>query len=268
MKIPEGFFIIYQPKYRVPSVFDLHSRGLFKTRPFVTEEEGFRVLGDQWAQVKLQCAWLTEERRPDGRSGRAWEFVVEERLVDLDLGLVPDPKALEEAVPEKAFRDKILTGLDEWRPGYLPQKGENHDRELKEKISSSVREHKARLRLELVHKNHSWIMAGLPKRLQNFRRYLYPAVSDRLFSTYQKFGGQSDEISMVRHLVLFSHIFDHEETDLFAPHGWGGFQAKDHAWECWSGFTGSEEESRRLCSTMDEVFRPLNLKLTAQEQSN
>ncbi len=265
MKIPDGFFIIYQPKYKVPCVFDLHARGVFKTRPFVTETAGFRVLGDQWAQVKLQCAWLTENRTSDKRSGRAWEFSVEERLLDLDQNLMPDPEALEEAVSDKSFRDRIIDSLDAWRTGYLPPKGKDYDRGLKEKILSSIRDHKARLRNELVHKNHNWIMAGLPRRLQDFKRYLYPAVREQLFPTYQKLGGESDEAKMIRHLVLFSHIFDHEGTDQFSAHNWGGLRPEDHAWECWSGFTGSEDESRRLCSTMDEVFRPLNQKLTAED---
>ena len=263
MKIPQGFFVIHQPKYRVPSVFDLHPRGLFKTRPFVTESSGFRVLGDRWAQTKLQCAWLIEARRPDRKSGRAWEFAVEETLLDLDQRLQPEPGELEKAVSDKALRDKILAGLDEWRQGYLPPKGDSYAAELNAKISASITDHKAKLRSELVHKNHNWIMAGLPRRLQNFRRYLYPDVRDHLYSTYQQLGGESDEARMIRHLVLFLHIFDHEETELFNLHHWGGFQPEDHAWECWSGFTGSEEESRRLCSTMDQVFSPLAQKRTA-----
>jgi len=50
-------------------------------------------------------------------------------------------------------------------------------------------------------------------------------VREDLFIAYQKFGGASDEARMSRYLVLFSHIFDHEES----PHGWGGFQLEDHA---------------------------------------
>jgi|GEM_PF-2545641 len=27
MKVPKGWFLLYPPKYRTPSVFDLHERG-------------------------------------------------------------------------------------------------------------------------------------------------------------------------------------------------------------------------------------------------
>ena len=263
MKIPQGFFIVYQPKYRVPSIFDLHSRGLFKTRPFVTEPFGFRVLGDQSGQVKLQCAWISETRTLDEKSGRAWEFAVEERLLNLDPAFEPVSGEPEKALPDDEARKKIIQDLAEWRESYLPQEKESRIKNLERKIQASVAEHKSRLRDELVHKNRDWIVAGLPRILQDFRIYLYPDVRNHLIETYRESGGESDEAGVIRHLALFLHIFDHGETDLFKRHDWGGFQPKDQAWECWSGFTGSDAESERLYNTMDKVFRPLAQKLTA-----
>jgi hypothetical protein len=28
MRLPEGFYVLHQPKYRTPNVFDLHDRGM------------------------------------------------------------------------------------------------------------------------------------------------------------------------------------------------------------------------------------------------
>ena len=263
MKIPQGFFIIFQPKYRVPCIFDLHSRGLFKNRPFITESFGFRVLGDQCGQAKLQCAWLVETRTPDEKSGYTWEFAIEECFLDLNRTLEPVPEELEKAVPDKKTRKKLVTDLTEWRQGYVPQKGDSNAGNLERKIQASIAEHKSRLRSELVHKNRDWIVAGLPRTLQEFRIYLYPEVREHLIQTYRELGGESDEAGIIRHLALFLYIFDHGETDRFKLHDWGGFQPKNQSWECWSGFTGSDDESERLCSTMDTVFRPLAQKMTA-----
>ncbi|WP_022666019.1 hypothetical protein [Desulfospira joergensenii] len=263
MKIPNDFFIIYQPKYRVPCIFDLHSRGLFKTRPFVTKHFGFRVLGNPCGRVKLQCAWLVETRTTDKKSGRTWGFAVEERFLDLDRALEPVTGGLEKAFPDKETCRKTLKNLNEWRESYLPQESNSSTEDLERKIQASIVDHKSRLRSELVHKNHDWIMAGLPRTLQDFRTYLYPAVRDHLIQTYRELGGESDEARVIRLLALFLHIFDHGETDLFKMHDWGGFQSKDQVWECWSGFTGSEDESRQLYSTMDRVFRPLAKKIAA-----
>ncbi|WDP91349.1 MAG: hypothetical protein HUN04_17250 [Desulfobacter sp.] len=254
MEIPQGFFIIYQPKYRVPSVFDLHHRGLFKNRPFVTQDFGFRVIADASARARLQCAWIVKERT-DNESGTAWDYTVKTVFLDLDKDLSLPPAKLADALEDDTMAQKIGEDLAAWRTGYLPDN--NSTRDLEKKILTAIEDHKGQLRKALVHKNHDWIMAGLARRLQNFRFYLYPRVRETLMTTYRDMGGESDEARLIRHIVLFSHIFDHDRTPLFKRLGSGEFAPDDQAWECWIGFTGSEDESRRLCRTMEAVFNPL-----------
>ena len=43
MPVPNGYYPIYHPPHKIPGVFDLHKRGRFKDRPFVTRNWDYRV---------------------------------------------------------------------------------------------------------------------------------------------------------------------------------------------------------------------------------
>jgi hypothetical protein len=42
----------------------------------------------------------------------------------------------------------------------------------------------------------------------------------------------------------------------------GIWKNEDEIWEYWIGFAGSGEEAKRICRTMETVFRPLAGKLS------
>ncbi len=53
MEIPKGQFVLYQPKYRTPSIFDLHEGGLFKFLPYISCKSGACLLIAENRQVSL-----------------------------------------------------------------------------------------------------------------------------------------------------------------------------------------------------------------------
>ncbi len=262
MRIPQGFFVIYQPKYQVPSVFDLHPRGLFKVRPGVCAPFGLRVLADEHGNTKVQCAWLEKDQTRDD-NGQIWDFGLKIELLDLDDHLELDSARLGEHIPDKAFIDALEQALSQWREAYLPKEGNTFVQDLKNKIKASVKEQKDRLYSRLSTINHDWVMARLPKRLQVFRTYIYPLVRDTLFRAYQDQGGKFDESRLVRLVVMFDCIFEHEQTDLFARIEHAGLDKENQAWDCWAGFVGSEDEAQRIHGVMEAVFRPLVPKMAA-----
>ena len=108
MGVPEGFFSIYQPKHKIPGVYDLNERGMFKARPFVTKDYAYRVIANEDLLVRLQFICLKEKAAKDPQTGESYIYIVEEILIDLDEDLRPISAdiAMTEALP--AVTDEIL----------------------------------------------------------------------------------------------------------------------------------------------------------------
>jgi len=53
MIIPNGWFILQQPQYKTPSVFDLHERGSFTSMPSVTRENDACLIINEDNQVSV-----------------------------------------------------------------------------------------------------------------------------------------------------------------------------------------------------------------------
>jgi hypothetical protein len=103
--IPEGFYIINHPRRRVPGVFDLNERGMFKTRPPVAADWGYRIIANEDLNVQMQYLRLTEKTVTDSKTGETCCFVIEESLIDLDESLMPDMELMSKIVADQKNPD-------------------------------------------------------------------------------------------------------------------------------------------------------------------
>ena len=266
--VPEGFFVIHQPKQKIPSIFDLHERGKYKERPYVTENEAYRVIAREDLSVKLQFLCLKEKAVSDPMTGVRYSFCVEETLIDLDEELRPQGAYVRTPGVNPSVSDDILTDYDEWRVAYIPLiESSKIDKEsLKKKLLASIAERKEIIRKELVRKNSAWVNAEMPRLIQDFMRGLYLRVDDRLYDQYMQMGGKATEKELIKSIMLFQRIYDHDQRDLMRKPEGGTWKSEDELWECWTGFAGSEEEAKKVCLTMEAVFRPL-IKEVAQQKA-
>jgi hypothetical protein len=259
MIVPETFSVIYQSNNRTPSVFDLHDRGMFKTRPFVTCDWGFRVLVDDQLDAKLEFVELVEKEATDPESGEKFGVVLQSVLIDLSKDFRPTPKALAKHVPDKEIRGQLKTSYEQWRDAYVPanEKGDVDREALKKKLASAIAEYRNALRKKLVRKNGAWVESRLAYQVQQFRRYLYPMVSDNLHGEYQKLGGADDERGLVRKVALLQCIYDSEPNDPLRKPDGAAWDNEDEVWECWNGLAGSDEEAKRIGRALLAEFKLL-----------
>jgi hypothetical protein len=259
MMIPEASFIIYQPKDRIPSVFDLHERGLFKTRPYVTRDWSYRIIASDDLACKLQLYCLKEEAANDPKTGERYNFLVEKTLIDLDKELKLNSADIASHTPGQSITDEILASHDQWRTAYIPvnSKKKIDKNGLKKKLLSSITERKEIIRKDLIRKNSVWVNPAMPRLIQDFRGGLYLQVEDRLYEQYRQMGGTDDEKALTKKITLFQRVYDHDKEDPMRKPDGGTWRNEDEIWECWIGFAGSEEEAKRVCHTMEAVYRPL-----------
>ena len=259
MNIPEDHYLLYQPKYRTPCVFDLHPRGMFTSRPPLLQSYGYRLLVDAGHLVQLQVAWLAARDVPDPQTNQRYSWVLEKALVALNADLALDPVALAEAVGDEAVCQNVIRDHGQWRESYVPGPADDsvdHDA-LDRKLGAAIRDARETARQILLEKNRPWIDAALPRLIFDFRHGLYTLVDDRLYPDYRDRGGKENEVELFRKIMGFYRICEHEGSDrLTRPDGkrWNG---EDEIEACWIGFAGSEEEARRVVETMQAVIRPL-----------
>ena len=135
MKTAEGWFVLYQPQYKVPCVFDLHQRGMFEARPPVTKAYGARFLVSEDLIIKLEYLHLVKKSEKQGNI--SYTHVLENGFVQLDEDLSIDESDLAESVPTNMVRDEIVAAWKEWFGSYVPQdeKGEVDAGALKKKLA-------------------------------------------------------------------------------------------------------------------------------------
>lgn len=267
MMVPEGFFVIHQPKHKIPGVFDLHERGLFKTRPYVTKEYAYRVIASDDLSVKFQFLRLKEEAVNNPTTGERYSFFVEETLIDLDEELKLKSADLTTRTANQSVLDEILAAHDEWRKAFIPlnEKKKTDKEGLKKKLLTSIAECKEVIRKKLARKNSAWVNAAMPRLIQDFMRGLYLRVEDRLYEQYRQMGGTEAEKELIKKINLFQRVYDCDNQDPMRKPNGQIWKSEDEIWECWIGFAGSEEEAVRVCRTMEAVFRPLVKEMAQQK---
>ncbi|WP_054696241.1 hypothetical protein [Desulfosarcina cetonica] len=166
MKLPEGYVVIYQPKYTVPSVFDLNDCGFFSERPKVSGEWGFRIICDKDCRCKVQAAMLLRQPGKDPDTGRSYEWWVKEAEIALDESLVLDPEAVAQQLSDEEMRSAFITEFNAWHDNLVPLKDDAKvdTDELKKKLAALVADAFDRRRKDLVRRNQHWVLSNIPRR--------------------------------------------------------------------------------------------------------
>lgn len=259
MKIPEGHCLLYQPKYRTPCVFDLHPRGLFDSRPPLSDACGYRLLVDSRRRVHLQAARLTARDTVDPQTQRRYPWVIEEARVPLDEDLGLDSGALAAALADETVCDRIGRDHLKWREGFVPGAAEGavDSEALGRKLETAIRDAREMRRQKTVDKNKHWIEAALPRLVFDFRHGLYRKVGDRLHPDYRGRGGQANEDELIRKMMAFYRVCEREGDDRLCKPDGTRWNAEDEIMACWIGLAGSQEEAERIVDTMQAVLLPL-----------
>lgn len=259
MTFPRGYYVIYTPKYRIPGIFDLHERRMFNGRPFVTHDDGFQIIADKDFDCKLVYEALIEKNTEDPDTGQKYNWVTEQKTIDLDTDLALKPNKLSRCISDPAVAKEIMNAFVEWRNGFVPlnDNGKVDKTELKKKLSSSIRERKGVLRKNLVRRNSGWILAAIPRMIQDFYLGIYQLAKPDLYTHYVQKGGQDSENTMIWKMMLLQRIYMHDGDDILKKPNGNNWQDEDEIWECWVGFAGSEEEAVRIQQTLEEIFRPI-----------
>ncbi len=260
MRIPKGWFVLYQPEYKSPSVFDLNDLGRFKFFPSVSKPYGARMIVDEIFNIQIQCLYLMEEEYVDQSNGQRYSHVNQELLISLDPDLAMDNEGVKAMVSDRKIVDEIIAVHKEWYESSVPLKeGEIDREELEKALITAIDRRKKIIFKELERKNHLWIKSVLPRKITDFKRGLYPRMAGELYPQYQQQGGEDDADALIRKINLFSCIYDDEE--MIKPDG-TTWRDEDEQWNCWVSLVGSESEANRLTSVMKTVFPPVQKELT------
>jgi len=259
--IPNGWFVLQQPKYKTPSVFDLHERGLFTSMPSVTRESGACLIINEDNQVGVYYKCVAQGHKV--QENISYAYRVDLGILRLTADMKLDEKALAD-IGESGAREEILRVHGEWYKSYIPLQadGSLDNAELERKLNSSLSEGKKLYREELKRKNSRWIEPFLGRKIWDFRRVLYRLVAGELYPDYRARGGEDAEDGLIRKIQLFSRIYDSDDPDnLLKPDG-NNWENEDEMWDCWIAYAGSESEAKRVCQSMEAVFRPLPAMLS------
>jgi hypothetical protein len=257
MRPLDGWALLSQPKYRVPCVFDLHHRGLFKERPSVTNRCGARLLVDNELQVGVEYRYLKEEANVVEKT--AYSFATKQGIIVLGTDMSLDLVVLADQVPDPEAREEITRVYDDWARSYLPITAESGlDRGgLLRKLTTSLQEGKRLIREELKKKNSSWLESLHIARSRFFYSWERGMVVEKLYDTYSEAGGEDGMSGLMEKVAIFNIIYDTRGEENLTRLDGNNWQGEDEMWECWVGYAGSEDEAKRVCRTMDTVFRPM-----------
>ena len=260
MKTPKGWFVLYQPDYKSPSVFDLHERGLFKTRPPVVESCGARLIVNEDLRIAVQYMHLTESNTVDQETGETYSYINSSGLINLTEMLALNKEELANNMIDGNLRDEIVRVYEEWYKSYIPltKDGKIDRAELENRLIACVKNGKRINREWLIERNNAWIQPPLPRMIHDFRYGLYERVSDRLYADYRERGGEDTEKEMIKKINLFARIYEGE--GFLKPDG-TTWKSEDEIWDCWIAFSGSESEAKRICLTIKAVLLPLREEL-------
>ncbi|MCA1788248.1 MAG: hypothetical protein LC657_19910, partial [Desulfobacteraceae bacterium] len=125
MPMPNEYYPIYHPPYKIPGMFDLHKRGRFKDRPFVTRAWDYQVIADLDGKAALFVVQLVEEDNMDPDTRIPYRFRVRETLLDLDENLAIKPEALAACMPDTDIQESLTAAYAEWRNAYVPVTEDN-----------------------------------------------------------------------------------------------------------------------------------------------
>ncbi len=249
-KTPRGWYVLYQPEYKSPNVFNLNEKGLFRKKPFVRKEYGARILVSESLSTSVQYMKLVEKEVVDEK-GQAYSCVNMNGLVRIDEDLRLDEKEVSKL--DDDLKEEVRKVYEEWYKS-LPKKKD----EIKLKLRQAVESGKKQYWEYLARRNSSWIEPYLPRMIYDFKNGIYQRIYDMLYEDYKKRGGKESEDELIRRINIFVKLYENE--GLTKPDG-TEWISEEEIWDCWCAFCGSEEEAERICKTMENVIVPLRKEL-------
>lgn len=258
MRLPEGFYVLHQPKYRTPNVFDLHDRGMFDWRPPVTKEYGFRLIANAKLEVQVQYFHLRQRDVAHAGSNRRYNHVVDEVLLALNQALELSKRQAKAAIDSSDVREELQKMLAEWRAAFAPlrEDGTMDRPELEKKMAAVIAERQEARRNELVRRNGPWVYPRAARIRPDFESALAPSALGELHREYRNRGGEDPPEDLLGKILLFNSVCDTDDKELLLKPDGDNWKSKDEIWECWVGFAGSEDEADRICGAMEAVFIP------------
>jgi|WetSurMetagenome_2_1015567.scaffolds.fasta_scaffold321133_1 hypothetical protein len=256
MRAMDGWFLLSQPKYRVPGVFDLHSRGLFREQPSVTHQYGARMLVNEDLRVALEYRFL----KPDNtvHEGTFYTFATRQGILILDEKLSLDLIAVNAEVADADAWKEIKGVYEQWCRDYIPTDGQGgvDIPALERKLQASIGDAKKQLREELKRKNGTWVASRAPAQAGRFFRWQEGQMAEDLFEVYTVQGGEDTEAGLIKKAAQLITIYDTTEPDGLVRADGESWHSEDEMWECWVGFAGSEDEARRVFRSLDIILKP------------
>ncbi len=265
-KAPAGWYVLYQGNYKTPGVFNLHEKGLFMLRPRVASDLGARILVNEQNRAAVQYMYLVNKVTVIEETCEKFNSKLERGLVYLSDELELDEQNLKETVLEKKVQDEIIRVYNEWTAAFTDAKsGKINTEEIKTTFSTAFEKGQKSYREWLVRNNSPWILPLIPRMTHDFRYGIYKRAGNELYEYYKDTGGNSTVDDLLKKINLFARIYEGE--GLFKPEG-SSWASEDEMWDCWIAFSGSEEEAKRICKTMEKTIIPLEKELREELSIN
>ena len=250
-KTPRGWYVLYQPEYKTPNVFNLNEKGLFKKKPNVTKDYGARVLVSESLSLSIQYMRLIEKNVVDEEKGETYSCININGLIGIDEKLRLDEAELSKLDSE--LKEEIRKVYDEWHKS-VPKKEDEFQLKLRQAVENGKKQYWE----YLVKKNSSWIKPYLPRMIYDFKNGIYQRIRHILYEDYKRRGGQDKEDELIKKINIFVKLYENEGVIKADGTEW---ISEDEIWDCWCAFCGSEEEAERICKTMESVIVPLRDEL-------
>lgn len=255
MRDIDGWFLLFQPKYRIPSVFDLHQRGLFQEKPGITMPCGARMLVNDGLQVALEYRVLKEDRNVV--KGIIYSYATSQGILILNADLAIDISAVSSTVRDFETEQEISRVYEQFCKDYLPtnKRGQFDNDALQCKLRTSLGEAKKQYREELKRKNGTWVASRVPALTGRFFLWQEGQVAEELFDAYRVQRGEDTPTGLITKIAQFYTICNTTEPDGLERLDGKNWTTEDEIWQCWVGFAGSDEEANRIFQVMERVFR-------------
>lgn len=250
----DGWFVVSQPRYRVPCVFDLHQRGTFTACPPVTAVCGARMLVDEEFRLAVEYRYLVEDRGL--QHGKFVSHVTRQGVFLLDETLALDLTAVHREVTSSEAIEEITRVYGNWCKDFLPLAADGTvDRAaLGNKLRAALAEGRKQLRDELRRIHGGWIERRVAALTGGPAGWNRGATLEETYRRYQESGGADTPAGVFRKVAQFYSICDQgEQGDPLCSAGeeWGN---EEMIWECWLAHAGGEEEAWRVMDALHEVI--------------
>ena len=253
----KSWYLIVEPKYRIPHVFNLNKNCRFKGLPSITRRVGARIIANKELEVSIEYRYLVDT--PTVHEGQHYTHMTQQGLIALSSEYSLDMSTIDREVKDSETRQEIISMHKKWTEEWLPVKTDGGiDLEaIQEKVAGAIHEAKKKLWREIKKRNEQWVNARLPLiRLGIAGWPESELISEDLYETYERLGGKDDKAGLMKKVAQFYTISFTTEPDGLQRLDGNTWQDEDEIWDCWLGFMGDESEAGMVFEAMMQVFKP------------